>query len=77
MKVKTGKKGYRRTSSGTVSYKRIRKFVSGSHFRRTAAEGGTGSYDGSRAKVFVIRRTLFSIRYLFERKIDAGNDDLS
>ena len=36
-----------------------------------------GSYDGSRAKVSVIRRTLFSIRYLFERKIDAGNDDLS
>ena len=55
----------------------IRKFVSGSYFRRAATEGGTGSYDGSRAKVSVIRRTLFSIRYLFERKIDAGNDDLS
>ena len=45
--------------------------------RISATEGGTGSYDGSRAKVSVIRRTLFSIRYLFERKIDAGNDDLS
>ena len=60
-----------------LEYKRIRKFVSGSYFRRAATEGGTGSYDGSRAKVSVIRRTLFSIRYLFERKIDAGNDDLS
>ena len=48
-------KRYRRTPSGTVSYKRIRKFVSGSYFRRAATEGGTGSYDGSRAKVFIVR----------------------
>ena len=64
-------------SFGTVSYKRIRKFVSGSYFRRAATEGGAGPYDGSGAKVSVIRRTIFSIRYLFERKINAGNDDLS
>lgn len=76
-KSKQEKKRYRRMSFGTVSYKRIRKFVSGSYFRRAATEGGAGPYDGSGAKVSVIRRTIFSIRYLFERKINAGNDDLS
>ena len=60
-----------------MTVRQIRKFVSGSYFRRAATEGGAGPYDGSGAKVSVIRRTIFSIRYLFERKINAGNDDLS